>query len=121
VNLHLVCIHFGFLSLERRPQIRRLCRHIEHHIPHAEPLILAGDFNDWSARAEREINTELGLVEVFRALHGRYAKTFPAWAPALPMDRIYCRGVTPVAAARLSAPPWPSLSDHTPLQAWFRL
>jgi len=121
VNLHLVCIHFGFIGLERRPQIRRLCRHVEEHVPHAEPLILAGDFNDWSARAEREINAELGLVEVFRQLRGRYAKTYPAWAPALPMDRIYCRGVTPVAAECLSAEPWRVLSDHTPLQAWFRL
>lgn len=121
VNLHLVCIHFGFIGLERRPQIRRLCRHVEEHIPHAEPLILAGDFNDWSARAEREINAELGLFEVFRRLHGRYAKSYPAWAPALPMDRIYCRGVTPVAAECLASEPWQVLSDHTPLQAWFRL
>ena len=29
--------------------------------------------------------------------------------------------VTPVAAECLSAEPWRVLSDHTPLQAWFRL
>lgn len=121
VNLHLICIHFGFLAVERRPQIRRMCRHIEEHIPHREPLIIAGDFNDWTARAERAFNAELGLIEVHRELHNRYAKTYPAWAPALPLDRIYCRGVTPVAARRLSDAPWPALSDHTPLQAWFSL
>jgi endonuclease/exonuclease/phosphatase family metal-dependent hydrolase len=120
-TLHLVCIHFGFLGFERRTQIGRLCRHIEEHIPHREPLILAGDFNDWSASAENHFNAELGLVEVFRSMHGRYAKTFPAWAPALPLDRIYCRGLTPVAAERLSDAPWPALSDHTPLRARLRL
>lgn len=120
-KLHLVCIHFGFLDLERRPQIRRMCRHIEEHIPHAEPLIIAGDFNDWSATAERHFNSELGLFEVFRSLHGRYAKTFPAWAPALPLDRIYYRGLTPIAAERLSDTPWSLLSDHAPLQARFQL
>ncbi len=120
-TVHLVCIHFGFLPFERRPQIRRLCRHIEEHIPHGQRLIVAGDLNDWSGRAEREFNLALGLVEVHRALHGRYARTYPARAPLLPLDRIYCRGVTPVACAPLTASPWQSLSDHAPLQAWFRL
>lgn len=121
MTLHLVCIHFGFIGFERRPQIRRLCRHIEEHVPHAEPLIVAGDFNDWSGGAERDFNAALGLDEVFRALFGRHARTFPAWAPVLPMDRIYCRGVSAVAAERLTGGVWGALSDHTPLMAWFRL
>ena len=121
VRIHLVCVHFGFVGLERRAQIRRLCAHIEQHIPHAEPLIVAGDFNDWSGRAERGFNAALGLIEVHRHLHGAYAKTYPARAPLLPMDRIYCRGVTPLAATRLAGAPWPALSDHVPVQAWFRL
>jgi endonuclease/exonuclease/phosphatase family metal-dependent hydrolase len=119
LRLHLVCIHFGFLALERRPQIHRLCRHVEERIPRAEPLILAGDFNDWAGSAATELNEILGLTEVYRSLHGHYARTFPAWAPVLPMDRIYCRGLAPVAATRLAASPWPVLSDHVPLQAWF--
>ncbi len=119
--VHLVCIHFGFLGIERRSQIRRLGEHIEAHVPHGEPLVVAGDFNDWSGRAEREFNATLGLTEVFRALHGRRALTWPAWAPVLPMDRVYCRGMTPLAASRLGHAPWPVLSDHTPIQVSFRL
>jgi endonuclease/exonuclease/phosphatase family metal-dependent hydrolase len=120
-RLHLVCVHFGFVGAERRPQIRRLCERIEEHVPHDEPLVVAGDFNDWSGRAERHFNAELGLAEVFRTLHGRHARTWPAVAPVLPMDRIYCRGVRPMVAQRLGLAPWRNLSDHTPLQAWFRL
>ncbi|MCG6941372.1 MAG: endonuclease/exonuclease/phosphatase family protein [Thiohalocapsa sp.] len=120
-RLHLVCVHFGFFGVERRPQIRRLCERIEAHVPHDEPLVVAGDFNDWSGRAERHFNAELGLVEVFRTLHGEHARTWPAMAPVLPMDRIYYRGAKPLAAERLGLAPWRDLSDHTPLQAWFRL
>lgn len=120
-RVHLVCVHFGFVGAERRPQIRRLCERIEAHVPHEEPLVVAGDFNDWSGRAERHFNAELELAEVFRSLHGRHARTWPAMAPVLPLDRIYSRGVTPVSAQRLGLAPWHTLSDHTPLQARFRL
>lgn len=120
-RLHVVCVHFGFFGAERRPQIQRLSARIEAHVPHHEPLIVAGDFNDWSGRAERDFNAELELAEVFRSLHGRHARTWPAMAPVLPMDRIYCRGVAALRAERLGLAPWRRLSDHTPLQAWFRL
>lgn len=116
-RLHVVCVHFGFVGLERRPQIHRLCDHVQAHVPDDEPLVVAGDFNDWSGRAKRDFREDLGLIEVFRALHGRHARTWPAPAPLLPMDRIYCRGLVPRAASRLDAPAWRSLSDHAPLQA----
>jgi endonuclease/exonuclease/phosphatase family metal-dependent hydrolase len=121
IRLHVVCVHFGFVRVERRPQIRRLCARIEDRIPHDEPLIVAGDFNDWSGRAERDFNDALDLSEVFRVLHARHARTWPAWAPMLPLDRIYYRRLAPLAAERLGLAPWSMLSDHTPLQAWFRL
>jgi endonuclease/exonuclease/phosphatase family metal-dependent hydrolase len=120
-QLHLICVHFGFLAIERRVQIRRLCERIEAHVPHHEPLFVAGDFNDWSGRAERDFNHELELEDVFRTLHGRPARTWPAMAPVLPLDRIYCRGAATLGARRLGLKPWRTLSDHTPLQAHFRL
>ena len=119
--LHLVCIHFGFIAFERRPQVRRLCQHIEACVPHHEPLIVAGDFNDWFGRAERDFNGELGLTEAYRGLHGHYARTFPSWAPLFPMDRIYCRGLEIIGAERLGGAPWVALSDHAPLRARFAL
>jgi endonuclease/exonuclease/phosphatase family metal-dependent hydrolase len=118
-RLHVVCVHFGFLGRERRAQVRLLTERIAAHVPADEPLIVAGDFNDWSGRAVSQ--SRLGLTEAFRSLNGNHARTFPAWAPLLPMDRIYCRGLEPIAAERLKGSPWSMLSDHNPLQAWFRL
>ncbi len=120
-RVHVVCVHFGFFGVERKPQINRLCERIEAHVPAGEPLVVAGDFNDWSGRAERHFNAALKLSEVFLSLYGHHARSWPAVAPVLPMDRIYYRGVEAVAAMRLGHKPWHLLSDHTPLQARFEL
>lgn len=120
-EVHIVCIHFGLTGRERRGQAVKLCDRIDSHVPHDAPLIVAGDFNDWLGKVEHHFHDHLGLQEVFRETHGRYARTFPAWLPMLPMDRIYYRGLQPIACERLNRAPWPSLSDHAPLQATFSL
>ena len=119
--LHLICVHLGFLAFERRGQIRTLCRHIDEHIPHNEPLIVAGDFNDWRGIADREFDEQLELHEALRELHGGFARTFPARAPLLRLDRVYYRGLTLAGIERLTGQQWKTLSDHIPLQAVFRL
>lgn len=120
-EVHILCIHFGLIGRERRLQLDSLCRRIEEHVPHDAPLIVAGDFNDWLSRADRQFHDHLGLQEVFHQTHGKHARTFPAWMPFLPMDRIYFRGFTPLSCERLSQRPWDLLSDHTPLAATFSL
>lgn len=118
---HLVCLHFGLTGAERARQARQLCEHIHHYVATDAPLIIAGDFNDWRGRIERHLHEQLGMQEVFRQTHGKFARTFPSWLPLLPMDRIYYRGLTPTACERLVHAPWPDLSDHAPLAASFRL
>ena len=120
-DLHIVCIHFGLTGKERRLQIRKLCARIDSHVPQNAPLIIAGDFNDWLGQAERLFHEHLGLQEIFRVTHGRYANSFPSWLPFLPMDRIYYRGLSPVSCERLTDAPWHRLSDHSPLIASFSL
>ncbi|MGR9105754.1 MAG: endonuclease/exonuclease/phosphatase family protein [Gammaproteobacteria bacterium] len=117
--LHVICIHFGLIGGERHRQIETLCERIDSHVPYDEPLIIAGDFNDWTGRAQRRFHDHLNLREVFMALNGRHAKTFPTWLPILSMDRIYYRGLRPLACRRLAHTPWHKLSDHTPLLATF--
>ncbi|HLF98092.1 MAG TPA: endonuclease/exonuclease/phosphatase family protein [Methylococcaceae bacterium] len=119
-EVHMVCVHLGLTGMERRQQLVSLCERIDSHVPHDAPLIVAGDFNDWLGRAERQLHDRLGLHEVFRTTHGAHARTFPAWLPFLPMDRIYYRGLIPVSCERLSHAPWHMLSDHAPLAASFR-
>ena len=49
------------------------------------------------------------------ALHGAYARTFPAWAPMLKLDRIYTRGMQVIEAEKMTKKPWKTLSDHLAL------
>ena len=117
--VHIICIHFGLSARERRLQIASLCQRIESHVPTDAALIIAGDFNDWQGKAKVLFHEHLQLQEVFQKLHAGHARSFPAWLPMLKVDRIYYRGLTPLACERLALPPWPVLSDHMPLTATF--
>ncbi|MGB6977009.1 MAG: endonuclease/exonuclease/phosphatase family protein [Gammaproteobacteria bacterium] len=118
-KLHALCIHLGLFKIEREQQLITLCQRIESHVPHNEPLIIGGDFNDWRGHAEAHLEQDLELREVFKVLTGNHARSFPAWRPTLQVDRIYFRGVKPELCARLKQEPWKRLSDHLPLYAEF--
>lgn len=113
--LHTLCVHLGLLERERRAQIHTLVERIEAHVPREEPMIIAGDFNDWRMQAERHLRSDLGLRELFVDLTGYHARTFPVWAPVFPVDRIYYRGLEPVSCDCLDDGPWRELSDHAAL------
>ena len=115
--VHAICIHFGLFKLERDKQLDILCKRIESHVPAGEPLILAGDFNDWQSHARHFLETHLNLQEAFKVLTGKYARSFPVWGPALQVDRIYYRGLEALNCQRFTKLPWRKLSDHAPLYA----
>jgi len=120
-SIHIICVHFGLFGRERAAQLSTLARRIGSHVPLDEPLIIAGDFNDWRGRAESYLHQDLGVQEVFKSTHGSYARTFPALLPLLSMDRIYYRGLDVVYCQHLHDHPWDHLSDHIPLLAEFKL
>jgi len=120
-RVHLICVHLGLFGRERSSQLTTLVQRINSHIPSHEPLIIAGDFNDWRRRAEHHLHHDLGVQEVFKHSQGRYARTFPSVLPLLSMDRIYSRGLDLVQCQHLKGQPWNRLSDHTPLLAEFKL
>lgn len=120
-KIHIICVHLGLFGREREHQLSTLVKRISSHVPADEPLIIAGDFNDWRGQAERHLHHGLGVKEVFKNTHGSYARTFPAALPVLSMDRIYFRGLDIVDCNRLHGQPWSHLSDHTPLLAEFRI
>lgn len=120
-KIHIICVHLGLFERERENQFATLSKRINSHVPSDEPLIIAGDFNDWRGRAERHLHDDLDVTEVFKKTHGSYARTFPAWFPLLSMDRIYYRGLEVVTCSCLHGQPWRRLSDHAPLLAELRL
>lgn len=119
-KLHIICVHLGLFGRERESQLSTLVHRINSHIPIDEPMIIAGDFNDWRGRAEHHLHCDLNVKEVFKHTRGFYARTFPSLLPVLSMDRIYFRGLDIVECNRLHGQPWNRLSDHTPLLAEFR-
>ena len=120
-KLHVICVHLDFMPGQRRKQIKILNDRIRECVPQDEPLILAGDFNDWHGQVTGYLASDLELHEVFHDMQGRHARTFPSWRPFLPVDRIYYRGIKPVECASFVHHPWHKLSDHVPLYAKFEL
>lgn len=119
--LHAVCVHLGPRRRQRARQMQQLCDFVVRRVPAAEPLLVAGDFNDWRERAHPMLRHCAGLGEVFVEAHGRAARTFPMQLPLLRLDRIYTRSVRDQAPLALPARPWAGRSDHVPLAAEIQL
>lgn len=113
--VHAICIHLGLLEGERMRQLELLCDRIESHVPHSDPLIIAGDFNDWLVRISKLLRDRLDVREAFLEKTGVHARTFPSWLPALRLDRVYVRGAQIQNAICMGGAPWNELSDHSAL------
>lgn len=116
--LHLLCVHLGLFINDRRKQLDKIVSYIRANIPENEPIILSGDFNDWNVYATIPLINTLGFHEAFLSKHGSYARSFPAWAPILKLDRIYYRGLKITNAHRLVKKPWKYFSDHIALEVY---
>jgi len=114
-DMHLLCVHLGLREVHRREQLRRLTA-FARRLPDGEPVIIAGDFNDWRLRAD-EVLQGCGAREVYTSTRGRPVRTFPARWPVLRLDRIYLKNVARWHPVALTASPWSRLSDHVPIAA----
>ncbi len=110
-ELHCWTVHLGLGLAERREQGRRVAEALAE-LPNDEPLLLAGDFNEWVPRARS-----------LRMLHRQLTRlparlTFPASRPLLPLDQVWIRGPLHIHALRtIRDPIVPRISDHLPLVA----
>ena len=116
-ELHVICAHLGLSEAHRAQQLALLCRIVRDEVPDYEPLIVAGDFNDWRGRAHAILERGARLHDVFVQSPGSAARTFPARLPLLRLDRIYVRNAEAHAPVVLPRRPWSHLSDHAPLLA----
>ena len=139
VKVHCYVVHLGLFAGSRRRQTDALIEAVNHSAAASEPVIIAGDFNDWGNHLSEALRNKLGVVEVFdervpgigigsflRRLRGernkiKPARTFPAALPFLRLDRIYVRGFRVEAAQVLHGAMWATLSDHAPIVATLHL
>jgi endonuclease/exonuclease/phosphatase family metal-dependent hydrolase len=112
--VHVIVVHLGLLAGSRRRQVEQLKRFVEREVPSQEPLVVAGDFNDWGASLAPALE-RAGLCEGA----GGATPTFPSRLPLVQLDYIYTRGLQPRNRFTPHGPAWGRFSDHLPLIADF--
>ncbi len=128
-------VHLGLFAGSRLRQTEALIEAVTSSAPTDAPLLIAGDFNDWTNALSKTLRDRLHVSEVFdqqlssrsfgsylRRLSGRGpkktpARTFPAAMPVLQLDRMYVRGFDVHGAQVLHGASWARLSDHAPIVA----
>ena len=120
-KVHLLCVHLNLTEKGRQKQIREIVSYIEMNVPSHEPLILAGDFNDWQLKGEKLLTELIDLKAAHYDSTGKIIKSFPAHLPLLSLDRIYYRHLNILQSQSLSIPARELTSDHLPILATFSL
>ncbi len=116
VNVHAIVVHFGLLPASRVRQAVHLRRYIAREVPLDEPLLVAGDFNDWGTRVQRLLH-----VDALKGFEGERTRTYPSRFPVAQLDHIYARGMLPLSLQAPRGRVWQRMSDHLPLIAEFQL
>ncbi|MDR1311696.1 MAG: endonuclease/exonuclease/phosphatase family protein [Burkholderiaceae bacterium] len=136
-RVHCYVVHLGLFNGGRQRQTRMLIDCVKKTASPSEPIIIAGDFNDWGDQLSDALRDTLHVRDVFEKAphqkghsHIRHiqrlvtgkdkplpASTFPAVYPCLPLDRIYVRGFSVRSAMIMHGMRWAKVSDHAPLVA----
>jgi endonuclease/exonuclease/phosphatase family metal-dependent hydrolase len=111
--LHVIVAHFGLIPSSRRRQAAHICEFVRSEIPADEPVIVAGDFNDWGSQV-RHVFRASGLHS--HDSHAR-ALTYPSILPVVQLDYVYARGLVPLDVEVPRGKTWQRMSDHLPLVA----
>ena len=119
--LHLFCLHFDLRETGRVQQLQTLMSELSLKVGENDPVIVAGDFNDWRQKLSEELILKMNFSEIGLATFGHHLKTFPAWWPFWSMDRMYARNLEINSAQVLKEKKWRQLSDHLPLLAEFTI
>jgi len=112
--LHVIVVHLGLIAGSRVRQVAQLGRFIAREVPAQAPLLVAGDFNDWSGKL-REPMASIGLHDCSR----ERAPTYPSRLPLTQLDYVYARGLAPLHVSVPRGRNWGRMSDHLPLIAEF--
>ena len=116
--VHCLCVHLGLTQRGRTRQVEFILDTLGSRALLGEPVIIAGDFNDWRGRVHAAF-AALGLRDAFVAAGSRAPRTGPARLPVFRLDRIYVRGLQ-VREARVLHH-LQRMSDHIGLAAMLAL
>jgi len=123
ISVDLFNVHLGLSALERREQVRRLLSAPDMtRLGGTEACIVAGDMNDWRGVLRRAGFASAGFACATNRRPGsRWAiKTFPSFAPAGGLDKIFYRGPLRLIHVHRSRLGIAKLaSDHLPVVAEF--
>lgn len=141
VDVHCYVVHLGLFESGRGRQTEALIEAVNASAAQGQPVIIAGDFNDWRNTLSAKLRKALGVVEVFdqrapgsasvlgelvrnlarREQRPTPARTFPAALPWFRLDRVYVRGFKVEHAQVMHGTLWAKLSDHAPIVATLTL
>ena len=108
--VHVLVVHLGLVPASRVRQVVQLQNYISREIPAEEPVIVAGDFNDWG-RGLARLLARAGLQE----FEGERKPTYPARLPLAQLDHVYARGLRAISVMVPQGRIWRQMSDHLPL------
>ena len=121
VTVHAIVAHLGLMHAGRVRQVDRIAAFIAAEVPAGEPLVVAGDFNDWGEKLNAPMR-EMGLTRASALAPGAAPlRTFPSRVPVFSLDRIYTRGFNCRAMFVPRGAAWARMSDHLPLVAELEL
>lgn len=115
-------VHLGLMHMERKIQVRRLLAHLTDHAGDTEPMVIAGDWNEWARRLVRSVTRDAGFHLARSEGRKKGPRTWPSQRPVLSLDKILyrdplrCRHVVCVVdeVTRVA-------SDHLPLMVELEL
>lgn len=115
--LHVFNVHLGLNRWQRMRQVNYLSGVVDEVVKAGEPVLIAGDFNDWRRELEAVFVDGMGFDNALAGHPPDTVRTWHARRPVFSLDRIYTRNLAVGNAGRLSGEPWSQLSDHLPLFA----
>lgn len=111
--IHILTTHLNLRERDRLKQLDRVLHYIKEFIPPLEPIILCGDFNDWTGVIHERV-LDLGF-------DGVRLPSFPSVWPLLRLDRVYTRGWIQKKVEVFQGRSLPRISDHLPILAEIEL
>lgn len=111
--LHLFCLHLNLLERDRFHQAEELLRFVDVRVQAHEPVIVAGDFNDWTGKITKYLSQHLPDWNILVPPIG----TFPSFYPLLKLDVMLSKNLEFQNIEVLKPKGFDHPSDHLPLLA----